>query len=172
MALPLFWLGATATALFTAAKASEHQQKRLGRVARFPGECSIAVEPVDGAIVCCGIYGVFEHSGIWLDGNIIELKGNGLIRGISPDRFMQNRSGDTIYMACGGSLAPLIGEDIASRAVAQLYQYSEYDLFKNNCHRFVHQCLTNDNSRLTRFSDLNASLAKHFQTPIHWQPIK
>lgn len=172
MALPLLWLGAGAAALFAAAKVSELEQKRSGRVARFPGECSIQVEPMDGAIVCCGIYGIFDHSGIWLDGNIIELKGNGLIRGISAERFMQNRSGDTIYVACGESLTPLIGEDVASRASSQLYQYREYDLFKNNCHRFVHQCLTNNNNGVTSFSDLNASLADYFQSSIHWQPIK
>lgn len=171
MPLPLFWLGAGAAALYTAAKFSENAQKNIGHVGRFPGECSNTVTPVDGAIVCCGIFGFFDHSGIWLDGNIIELKGNGLIRGISPQRFVKNRSGNTIYMACNSELEPLIGKDVVVRAAAQLYQYSEYDLFNNNCHKFVYKCLTNSTAPLTSFRDLNAKLSGYFACSIHWQPV-
>lgn len=47
-----------------------------------------------GAIVCCGVGGVLEHTGIWTEDNmIIEFDGNGLIKPISPTRFIKERSG-------------------------------------------------------------------------------
>jgi hypothetical protein len=167
MPLPLLWLGAGLAGLYAGAKYSD----ALGRNAinHMPGEGELSVIPVDGCIVSCGIYGVFDHTGIWVDGNIIELRGNGLIRGISPERFLQQRSGDDIYVACDVNGRVLTTIDSDQRAVNQLYQYSEYDLLKNNCHKFVWQCVSGLNEPLTRFTELNHKLAEHFEGKISWQ---
>ncbi len=168
MALPLLWLGAGALALL-ATKEYSNETRIKSRIALMPSEGKQSVIPVDGAIVSCGIYGLFEHTGIWLDGNIIELKGNGLIRGISTKRFLQNRSGEFIYIACDQAEQPLVAELAAKRATEQLFQYSEYHLFKNNCHKFVWQCISGEKQQLTRFSDLNSKMAAFFNSSIHWQ---
>jgi hypothetical protein len=171
MPAPLFWLGASAIAMLAGAKYSN--DKRLeDSVISLPGKSELAVEPVNGAIVTCGIYGLFEHTGIWVDGNILELKGNGLIRGVSPNRFLQERSGDFIYIACDDNNTPLIQPDAAQRAISQLFSYSEYDVIKNNCHKFVWQCISGEDMPLTRFSVLNQKMAGLFATNIHWHPVK
>jgi hypothetical protein len=170
MPAPLFWLGAGAIAMLASAKYSN--DKRLEEsVASLPGNSEMQVKPVNGAIVTCGIYGLFEHTGIWVDGNILELKGNGLIRGISPNRFLQERSGEFIYIACDKNHTPLVDADAAERAISRLFTYSEYDVIKNNCHKFVWYCISGEDVSLTRFSDLNAKIAERFSTIIHWHQV-
>lgn len=163
MPIPLIWLGAGVAAVYSGLKYTE-QQHFLN--------AGPSVLPVDGALVSCGIFGLFEHSGIWLDGNIIELKGNGLIRAISPARFLAKRSGERIVIACDAQSQPLIAKNAAARAVAQLYQYREYDLLKNNCHRFVWNCISGKNEPLTRFRDLNQRLEQFFECRIVWANAK
>ena len=170
MPAPLLWLGASAIAILAGAKYSN--DKRLEEsVNGLPGDSVIEVEPVNGAIVTCGVYGVFEHTGIWVDGNILELKGNGLIRGVSPNRFLQERSGDYIYIACDNNNTPLIQADASDRAISRLFSYSEYDVIKNNCHKFVWHCISGEDIPLTRFSELNQKIAERFATSIHWHPV-
>lgn len=171
MPAPLIWLGAGLAALYAGAKYAE--QERLGKlsVAHFPGEGDDYVKPKNGSIVCCGIYGVFDHTGIWVEGNIIELKGNGLIRGVSPERFMHDRSGEEIHIACDEYGKVLSDEGAAHRATSQLYQYADYDVIENNCHRFVWNCYSGNRERLTRFVDLNESLSRFFNSRISWQRL-
>ncbi|MDO6692504.1 hypothetical protein Q4574_04365 [Aliiglaciecola sp. 3_MG-2023] len=170
MPVPLIWLGAGIAALYASDKV--HQANKIKRqyVKHYPGEEQTLVHLQDGAIVCCGIFGVFEHSGIWVDGNIIELKGNGLIRGISPQRFLSNRSGKCIYVLCDDLGLPLISKHAASIAASKLYTYSDYDLIKNNCHRFVWNCVSHSEEALTSFSDLNKALFGYFDSSLSWRP--
>jgi hypothetical protein len=170
MPAPFLWLGAGAIAMLASVKYSNDKELEKS-VGHLPGHSDVKVKPVNGAIVTCGIYGFFEHTGIWVDGNILELKGNGLIRGISPNRFLQERSGENIYIACDDSNQPLIQPDTADRAVSQLFSYSEYDVIKNNCHKFVWQCISGEEFTLTRFSELNQKIAQHFTTTVNWHPI-
>jgi hypothetical protein len=171
MPVPLLWFGAGAIALLAGAKYSN--DKVLDKsVSGLPGKSDVKVAPINGAIVTCGVYGLFEHTGIWVDGDILELKGNGLIRGISPNRFLQERSGDNIYIACDDNVVPLIQVDTADRAISQLFSYSEYDVIKNNCHKFVWRCISGEDIPLTRFSELNQKMAELFSTTIYWHPIK
>jgi hypothetical protein len=158
MPIPFLWIGAGA-AIFAGVKVADKRHSAL---------TGAAVVPVDGAIVSCGIFGVFEHTGVWLDGNIIELKGNGLIRAISAARFLAQRSGELISVACNEKGEPLVAGQAAERAVSKLYQYSEYDVLKNNCHRFVWHCISGSNEPLTRFSDLHKRLEKHFHCQVCW----
>ncbi|MDM7860934.1 hypothetical protein QTP81_10030 [Alteromonas sp. ASW11-36] len=171
MPLPLVWLGAGAAALFAGTKLTREIQKSQGYINHFPGECKRAVQPIDGAVVCCGIYEVFQHTGIWVDNNIIELRGNGLIRGISPERFLTERSGNTIFVACDKHRQPLVKPDTAAVASSRLFEYSEYDLLSNNCHRFTMHCVTGVDRQITRFAELNATMCATFNTKIYWQPI-
>ena len=171
MPAPILWLGAGAIALLAGAKYSN--DKRLEEsVSSLPGNSVVKVAPIDGAIVTCGVYGLFEHTGVWVDGNILELKGNGLVRGISPNRFLQERSGDYIYIACDNNYIPLIQQDASDRAVSRLFTYSEYDVINNNCHKFVWHCISGEDISLTRFTALNQKMAEHFDTPIHWHPVQ
>ena len=170
MPAPLLWLGAGAIAMLASVKYSNDKQLAKS-VGRLPGHSDSKVKPINGAIVTCDVYGFFEHTGIWVDGNILELKGNGLIRGISPNRFLQERSGDNIYIACDDKDQPLIQAETAERAVSQLFSYSEYDVIKNNCHKFVWQCVSGEDFQLTRFSELNQKIAQHFTTTVNWHPI-
>ncbi|MFT4994916.1 MAG: hypothetical protein ACI965_001958 [Paraglaciecola sp.] len=166
MPVPFIWLGAGLAALYAGVKYSD---SHLGSISHIRGESDSAVLPVNGCIVSCGVFGIFNHCGIWNDGNIIELRGNGLIRGISPGRFLHQRSGEDIYVACDAQGQPLVGPGTKKRAVAQLYQYLEYDLIKNNCHKFVWQCISDINEPLTRFTELNYKMAGHFDCTINWQ---
>ncbi|MEP4889595.1 MAG: hypothetical protein ABJV04_06180 [Aliiglaciecola sp.] len=168
MPVPLLWLGAGIAALYAGDKLQQSNKIKRQYVKHYPGEDNSLVRVQDGSIVCCGIFGVFEHTGIWVDGNIIELKGNGLIRGISPERFLTKRSGTRIHVLCDTSGEPLISPHAAATAVANLYNYSDYDLIKNNCHRFVFKCVSNSEQSITSFSDLNLALFRYFASPLSW----
>ncbi len=172
MPLPLLWLGAGIAAAYAGSQLAREKQKSDGHIRHFPGEHQSEVTPLDGSVVCCGIYELFQHTGIWLDGNIVELRGNGLIRAISPSRFLADCSGNRIFVACNDSLAPLVAPDSVGNALKRLYTYSEYDLVSNNCHRFAFECVSGHCRRITRFAELNAALKAQFQTPIHWQPVR
>jgi hypothetical protein len=170
MPVPLLWLGIGAIAAFAGTKYSN--DKRLEKsVSSLPGNSYVKVVPIDGAIVTCGVYGLFEHTGIWVDGNILELRGNGLIRAVSPNRFLHERSGNNIYIACDSNNIPLIHPDSAVRAVSRLFSYSEYDVINNNCHKFVWHCASGEKIALARFSELNQKIAEQFATTIYWHPV-
>ncbi|QYJ80084.1 lecithin retinol acyltransferase family protein [Shewanella acanthi] len=143
------------------------------------------VSPIPGAIVCCYVFGVIEHTGIWLDDDcIVELHGSGLIRAVSVKRFLAGRTGSQIFIACNHRHQPLVAEDIAKtfgvstdesvieRAGRAIYQYRDYDLFDNNCHRFVWFCLTGDEESIKGFMALNQKLAGLFKQGIYWDEIK
>ena len=49
------------------------------------------VIPVNGSVVCCGICGALTHTGLWVNGGIIELSGSGLVRTVSPERFIHDQ---------------------------------------------------------------------------------
>ncbi|MFC3095574.1 hypothetical protein DRW07_08350 [Alteromonas sediminis] len=172
MPLPLVWIGAGIAALAAGNHLLKEQQKSEGIIGCYPGDDPTRVKPKDGSIVCCGIYEIFEHSGIWVDGRIVELKGNGLIRAVSPARFLDDRSGEKIYIACDQSRNPLYDATAVERAVSKIYQYSDYHVLNNNCHRFIRQCLTGEDERITRFGELNEALHRHFSSAIYWQPAK
>jgi hypothetical protein len=168
MALPLLLFGASALAIL-ASNEYARDQRNQNSLAILLTDQQKKIKPENGAIVSCGVFGVFDHTGIWLDGNIIELRGNGLIRGISPQRFLQGRSGSQIYIACNQHNEVLIESAAIERACVQLFQYSEYDLIKNNCHKFVWNCVTGERNQLTRFSELNRLMANYFGCEISWQ---
>ena len=191
MPLPLLWLGAAAVSALAVKGLSDDrksQQKQRSRYRKVQTlvdlerhESPIAIYPSDmmsteqvvkpkvGAIVCCGIGGVLDHTGIWVDDDtIIELDGEGLIKPISVKRFTKERSGKHIFMACDSNAQPLACSDAAKNAIAQIFQARKYHVLDNNCHQFVWQCFQLDHKKVTTFKDLNINLAKKFNRKIYW----
>jgi hypothetical protein len=168
MPAPLLWLGAAALSLYTVREVNSAHLKRKMMIDAMPGESTHVSLPVNGSIVCCGIYGVLDHTGIWVDGNIYELAGSGLVRCLSPERFMGNRSGSQIYIACNTSNEALFDEEAVVRCKNMLFSLHDYHLLKQNCHRFVVQALANRELDITSFTDLNTFLFAFFNESIRW----
>ena len=82
-----------------------------------------------GALVVCEIFHLFEHTGIYIgEGQIVELQGTGLVRSVSIPRFMDNRSGEELMVACDSSGKPIGNMAAAERAASQIFTYQTYDL--------------------------------------------
>ncbi|MFT5635932.1 MAG: hypothetical protein ACI89T_001387 [Cognaticolwellia sp.] len=191
MPLPLLWLGAAAvSALAVKGLADDRKYQQRSRVksyrtktltdleqyespiATYPTDMFFTeqqIKPIVGAIVCCGIGGVLEHSGIWIgDNTIIEVDGNGLVKAVSAQRFTHTRSGKGIFIACDSLGTPLASELAAQKAIAQLYQVIDYHLFDNNCHQFISQCFKSDAKTITTFKALSLNIAQFFDRVIYW----
>lgn len=133
----------------------------------------LLVEPVTGSVVCCEVFNFLDHTGIWIDRDtIIELSNNGLVKSVSAERFLTERSGENIFVACDHKHQPIHNIKAADRAVSQLFTYREYDLINNNCHRFVNYCLTGEDEKISRFSSLNKSLSQLSGENIYWDKAK
>lgn len=175
MAIPLVWLGAAAAATYMGIKHSHKITQTRGFVDSFPGDSNVPVAPKNGAVVCCEVYSVLDHTGIWVDDTIVELNGNGLVRAISAQRFLAERSGNQIFIACDEFDEPLITHKTDARAISHVYEYREYDLLKNNCHRFVWEMVTGKSAShsagMTRFTDLNQHLSSLHDSPISWHVL-
>ncbi|MEL4245234.1 lecithin retinol acyltransferase family protein [Shewanella xiamenensis] len=190
MPLPLLWIGGVAMgALMLADEREKRQQlernRLLGSVPRqvstkqamitAPSQWQKGfkqVTPQPGSIVCCYVFGVIEHTGIWLaEDCIMELHGSGLVRAVSVKRFLAGRTGSQIFIACNHQHQPLIANTIVNRAERAIYQYREYDLFDNNCHRFVWSCLCGEERAIKSFNELNQKLAAYFRQGIYWDEM-
>lgn len=177
MPIPLVWLGAIATLGYALDKANQARRidekhdydLEFDALLQAPGESDVWVKPTAGSIVCCRVYGVFEHTGIVIDDNtIVELHGSGLIKAVSSRRFLEDRSGARIYVACDSRHKVLHEPEAAERASQEIFTYREYDLLNQNCYRFCWKCLTGKEQSIARFSTLNTCLAHYFQTPVVW----
>ena len=190
MPLPLLWIGGAAMGALMLADEREMRQqlernRLLGSVPRqvstkqamitAPSQWQKGfkqVTPQPGSIVCCYVFGVIEHTGIWLaDDCIVELHGSGLVRAVSVKRFLAGRTGSQIFIACNHQHQPLIANTIVNRAERAIYQYREYDLFDNNCHRFVWSCLCGEERAIKSFNELNQKLAAYFGQGIYWDEM-
>lgn len=168
MPAPLIWLGAAALSAIAANEVNTAYLKKNKVIDAMPGESKHYSTPVNGSIVTCGIYGVLDHTGVWVDGNIYELSGNGLVRCLSPNRFLGDRSGSKIYIACDTFNNPLYDVSASIRAKKLLYTLLDYHLLNENCHKFVAQLIANKDVDITSFSGLNTFLSEFFDTPIRW----
>jgi len=130
------------------------------------------IEPLPGSIVCCEVFNFLDHTGVWIDREtIIELSNNGLVKAVSAQRFLDERSGDNIFVACDHRHKPIVIDGCADRAISQIYSYREYDLIENNCHRFVNYCLTGNDVKISRFSSLNDQLLNVVEHNIYWDKV-
>lgn len=172
MPAPLIWLSAACLGLYASNKANNQYLKRKKVVSAMPGESEFIVQAVNGSIVTCGIYGVLDHTGIWVNGNIYELSGEGLVRCLSPARFLGKRSGSKIYVACNELHQPLYSLAGVERAQQNLYSLKNYHLYRQNCHKFVAETLADKSVNIVSFSDLNKFLHQHFNSTVHWNMTK
>jgi hypothetical protein len=191
MVLPLLWIGAAAVSALTVKGLSDDrktQQKQRkhsykpqtladlsvheSAIATYPTDMfdtETTVKPIVGAIVCCGIGGILDHTGIWVDEDtIVEMDGQGLIKPISSRRFTEQRSGKNIFIACDSKANPLISEVAAQRALEQIFLSQQYDMINNNCHQFLWQCFKPGDTNLTTFKELNHRIANYFDRKIYW----
>jgi uncharacterized protein YycO len=199
MAIPLLLAGAAVLSTLAVNKLSEDRNKTLRKrksnkaqsfdqlskhespVATYPSDILVSmandsvieVEPVVGAIVCCGIGGILEHTGIYIgDDTIVELAGNGLVKAISMARFLEERSGKHIFIACDSKAQPLVDDLAVQKATKQIFNYYEYDVISNNCHRFIWQCFSQRDEDISTFKTLNYKIAKHYNRVIYWDVCK
>lgn len=191
MPLPLILLGAGlvgAAAAVGAANANEKAKKsERARLAldetdphvngkngavKLPSEIltsDITVKPVPGAIVSCSVFSAFDHTGIWMENNVIvELHGTGLIKAVSPQRFLNNRSGSAMFVACDSQGEPLVADETMGRAANEIYNYWQYDMVKNNCYRFCWQCISGDDRKVATFTEFNNALAQLHGKKVYW----
>ena len=189
MAWPLIWLGSAALGALALAEEKSRRDRlnldrRLGRLSGDdlkPGAAltpsvflstDSRTRPAPGSIVCCHVYGVIEHTGIWLgDEMIAELHGSGLIRAVSPQRFLAGRTGDCIFVAANAGHQAMADEETASRALECVFTYRDYDLLENNCHRFVWFCLTGEECEIRSFEGFNKKLSEHFGETVFWDQL-
>ncbi|NVK25507.1 MAG: hypothetical protein HWE10_11310 [Gammaproteobacteria bacterium] len=153
-----------------------NEAKYMPKVRKLPSDTysnGLTVIPEAGSIVCCEVYGMFDHTGIWLDDEtIIELSNSGLVKAVSSQRFLQERSGKNLFVACNNLHKPIVISGCEQRAVSNLFSYREYDVIDNNCHRFVNFCLSGRDIELTTFANLNKQLAKLSGQNIYWDKVK
>ncbi len=142
-------------------------------MAKIIEDATHQLQPIPGSIVCCDIYGVFTHTGIWLNGSVVELAGNGLVRNISPERFLQQRSGSQIFVMGSDSGEVLACEHAAAQAHSQIFEYLPYDVITNNCNRFVATCYGLPQPQdVTLFNELTDKLSNFFNKLIVFYPMK
>ncbi|TLU64132.1 hypothetical protein FE810_12550 [Thalassotalea litorea] len=194
MVLPLIWVGAAIASAVAVGELSErnrqaelrrptphgHTRKGLDKYAsgigKYPkqklakkAEKETLAQIKPGAILCCGLGGMLEHTGIYIDQHtIVELHGSGLVKAISPERFLAERSGSEIYVACDSKGQAIASQMTAERAAKKIYSFQQYDLIKNNCHRFVWTCVQGQEVDLTTFYLLNNFLSRKTNRIVYW----
>ena len=183
MPLPIFIIGASILGgLFINDQHKKHLKKqdidRLGYktknniVARSPSDLlpsNKTHKMLPGTIVCCHVYGGFEHTDIVIDDNlIIELHGSGLVKAVSAKRFLASRSGENIFIACNKLGEAFIFNDAIERAHQEVYKYYDYHLFECNCYIHTLSCIIGKVEKLNSFEDFNTHLYKLTQEPIYW----
>jgi len=200
MALPLLLLGAAALSALAVQELSDDRDRVLRKrkssnkvqslekltkyespIAIYPSDILqsmvngnvIEVEPKVGAIVCCGLGGILDHTGIYIgDNTIVELAGSGLVKAVSMQRFIAERSGKQIFIACDSKEQPLVNDLAAQKATEQIFNYYEYDVINNNCHRFIWQCFAQRYTDISTFKALNYKIAKYYNRVIYWDVCK
>ncbi|GAB2993076.1 hypothetical protein [Psychrosphaera aestuarii] len=130
-------------------------------------------EPAPGSVVCCEVFNALDHTGVWIDRDtIIEFSNSGLVKAVSAERFLKERSGNHIYVANDKTGQSIQFEGLADRAVKRVFTYNEYDLAENNCHNFVYQCITNSDDKITLFSSLTSAISNLSGSHVYWDKVK
>ncbi|WP_417346872.1 hypothetical protein [Ferrimonas sp.] len=149
-----------------------HERSRSPQLKLRPSEWDegkARVVPQPGSLVACHVYGAVEHVGVWVARDqIVELHGSGLVRVVSPRRFIHGRTGRKLFVCVDRHHRPLVMPGSVERAATTLYQYREYDLLRDNCYRFVWYCLTGEQRSFDTFGGLNRALAKLHHSDLYW----
>ena len=141
-------------------------------IARWPSDAypsSLLVSPVPGSLVCCSVYQAFDHTGVVIDDDtIVELHGSGLVRAVSAKRFLSERSGRHIFIACDQAGQPFVFPDAVQQAVQEVFHFYNYHVFKQNCYRHTWMCLTQQDHQIDSFEHFNQLLSDTVKASIYW----
>lgn len=183
MPLPLLLVGAAVGVLFAQDKHKDYleqldiDRKILSKstVGREPSEIlpsPMVTELIAGTVVCCEVFETFIHTGVVVDNNtIVELHGSGLIRAVSKKRFLEQRSGKNIFIACNRSGTPLNFNLIESLAPKDIFNFYEYELLQSNCYRHTWRWLSGEDVVIVSFSDFNNKLSNKYSEVIFWDVV-
>lgn len=94
------------------------------------------------------------------------------MKAVSAHRFLEERSGDNIFVACDSEHQPIVIEAVIERAISSVFTYRGYDVIDNNCHRFVNYCISGEEHEITRFQSLNEAIFTHCGKNIYWDKVK
>ena len=108
--------------------------------------------PPPGTPLIVDLFGIVEHSGIYLGGGLVaELFGDNLLREVSLREFVEGekgswvRTGKRIFAACAKADGTALHSEYAvenARAYIRRKRTVRYDLFRNNCHLFSISCIS------------------------------
>lgn len=137
------------------------------------------VYPVRGSVFVCELFnGMAEHTGIYIgNGKIVELNGNGKIRRVSFNKFLNsgvNRTGKRIYTACDEYNEPLNFESTAENAESMVGEKRFYNIIMDNCHQFTSGCITGNFENADNFFFMLEHTIKHemnFGEIIKWNRV-
>ena len=111
-----------------------------------------APAPEPGTPLLVDLFGVVEHSGIYLgNGRVAELFGDNLLREVTLKEFLEGekgawvRTGRRIFAACSRSSGKILASPYAAenaRAFIRRIRTVRYNLFRNNCHLFSISCIS------------------------------
>jgi len=111
------------------------------------------VQPIIGSVVYCDFIiaaSAIQHSGIYVgNGNIVHLNGDGVVEKVSATEFVSGlmgfKCGSSIYVSCEGT-TPVGDSFAADLALSKVGNKYDYRIYKDNCHRFVAECIGFDAS--------------------------
>lgn len=114
------------------------------------------VYPKRGSIVYCDLaFGYAEHSGVYIgDGRIVHLNGNGVVKAVSPKKFIDGKTAINIYVSCDSDACAVGCNRVADRAESWLDHQRDYNVILDNCHQFTSACLTGDLANSDNFMRL------------------
>jgi len=127
---------------------------------------------IPGTLVCCEVFEAFLHTGVVVDDNtIVELHGSGLIRAVSKQRFLDQRSGKNIFIACKRSGDPFMFNLIDELATKDVFNFYEYHLLKANCYRHTWRWLSGEDLAIESFTDFSKKLSDKLGDEIYWDVV-
>ena len=159
----------------------QDKQRKLGlkartAVGRYPCDhlpSEFQITPGIGSIVCCGVYNGFIHTGLVIDDDLVlELHGSGLSRAISFKRFLQDRSGQHIFVATDTLANPIIFDFDQEHVARQVFAYHDYHVSKRNCYSHSWYCLTGKMTPFASFELFNKALSSLVGHSIYWDRAK
>ena len=130
------------------------------------------VKPKIGSVVKIDLTLGPDHTGIYIgDDQIVELNGDGEIRIVSPEEFIEgddaiSRCGAFIYVACAqdedGNCYALGSRDIARRAKQCVGESRDYNVVFENCHMFTEYCINGKRDGAGLLWAVEAALTEKF----------
>ena len=87
---------------------------------------------------------------------------------VGYQRFLTNRSGETIFVACnrdGDAIQAVLDEQLIANEVFKSY---DYHVSKRNCYFHSWYCITGEVKQFASFEQFNTALKQKFGHSIFW----